>query len=209
MANPRRRALLWAAVSLAAVWTVAGTAHYFFRRAKVTAEKVAAYLHETDLEKLAEAERGPALQKLSRDMAALPLEERRLARMDESWQKWFASMSDAEKSALIEATLPSGFQQLIASFEQLPEDKRQKLIADALRDLRRERADAASEPGSAVRIDTNAPPLSPDLQQKVVKMGLSAFYAQSSAQTKAELAPVLEEMQRLMESGRLFRTERR
>jgi hypothetical protein len=47
--------------------------------------------------------------------------------------------------------------------------------------------------------------LTPELQEKVVKMGLNSFYKDSSAQTKAELGPFMEELQKTMENGRLFR----
>jgi len=210
MSNHRRRTLIFAGLGLLSVWLVLGAGWLVSNRAKATAEKVAAYMHKNDLSKLAPEQRARALGELARQVAVLPIEERRKTRMDEAWEKWFAEMTEAEKSAFIEATLPSGFKQMLVSFEQLPEDKRRKAVNDALRDLRKAREAALNDEPSELRIDRSRPPeLSEELQQKVVKIGLRAFYTESSAQTKAELAPVLEEMQRLMENGSLLLRQRR
>jgi hypothetical protein len=94
---------------------------------------------------------------------------------------------------------------MITAFEQQPEDKRKRAIDEALKRLRETNAQVqgGQNPGSANV--TNQPPLSPELEAKVRTIGLKSFYSQSSAQTKAELAPVLEELQRVMESGRMPR----
>ncbi len=102
--------------------------------------------------------------------------------------------------------MPTGFKQMITAFEQLPAEKRKETIDQAMFRLRRAREEGRGGLGGAGRGGTNgAPALSEELQGQVRRIGLQTFYSQSSAQTKAELAPLLEELQRVMESGRPFR----
>lgn len=207
MVNRRTRPILIALIAMVCVWLLAWGGYSIAKNSKVTAEKVADYLHGVDLSQLSGEARAKALRDLATKLNALKGEERRRARLDAAWERWFAEMSEEEKAAFLEATLPSGFKQMLTSFEQLPEEKRKRAIDDALRELRKARQEIATAPGQAQRrAGANRPTeFSPELQQKAVKLGLKSFYTESSAQTKAELAPLLEEMQRLMESGGRFR----
>jgi hypothetical protein len=162
---------------------------------------VRSYAESVDISKLSGEARAKAIRELADRINALPLEERRKARMERTAWDWFNRMTEQEKGEFIEATMPTGFKQMLTSFEQLPEEKRRRSIDDALRRLREGRDRLGAGRGG-----TNGPPvLSDELQGKIRTIGLRAFYSQSSAQTKAELAPVLEELQRVMESGRPFR----
>ena len=208
MVAQRRKPVLYAVAALLLVWLIAFVGYSIAAHYKVTPEKVAAYLRTTNLSKLSPGDREKALRELARKMNTLSAEDRRKARLDGQFAPWFQEMTEEEKGRFIDETMPSGFKQMLASFEQLPVEKRKKAIDDALRNMRktRDQADTQDGPGGESGSQTNRMgELSPDLQKKVVQIGLKSFYSESSAQTKAELAPVLEEMQRLMENGRLFR----
>jgi hypothetical protein len=193
-------------IAVCAIWLVALAGYRIARNAKMTAEKVKAYAESVDISKLRGDARARAIQELADRLNALSMEERRKARLDRQAWSWFDRMTEEEKAGFIEATMPTGFKQMLTSFEQLPEEKRRKAIDDALRRLREARDQAGIGSGGGRRSGTNSPPvLSEELQAKVRTIGLKTFYSQSSAQTKAELAPVLEELQRVMESGRPFR----
>ncbi len=201
MLSQRQRAVVWAVAALVGIWVVALTGHWIARKAKMTAEKVTAFVASVDLSKLSAADRAKAIRDLADKINKLSYEERQRMRADRSGERWFEQMTEEEKGQLIEATMPTGFKQMISAFEEMPEDKRKRAIDDALKRLREVR----SQGGGAASMDTNSPPISPELEAKVRTIGLKAFYSQSSAQTKAELAPVLEELQRAMESGRFQR----
>ena len=206
MLTQRWRPVLFAVLALLGIWVVALSVFKISRNAKVTAEKVRGYVEATDLRKLKGEERAKALRKLADMLNRLSIEERRQARMERLATDWFNEMTEEEKAAFLEATMPTGFQQMLTAFEQLPEDKRRRAVDDALRRLKEAdpRPPNGGEDGGSG--GTNRPPvLSKELEAKVRSIGLQTFYSQSSAQTKAELAPVLEELQRVMESGRPFR----
>ena len=206
MQSQRWRPVFFFAVVICAIWLVALAGYRIAKNAKMTAEKVRAYAESVDISKLSGTARAKAIRDLEDKLNALSLEERRKARLERITGAWFGEMTEEEKAGFIDATMPTGFKQMLTSFEQLPEEKRRKSIDDALRRLREARDQMATGQPGGNRGGTNSPPvLSDELQAQIRTIGLKTFYSQSSAQTKAELAPVLEELQRVMESGRPFR----
>jgi len=206
MSSPRKRAVLWAAAGLATIWVLAICGYMISGSLKVTGEKVRAYVEAVDLSKLSAADRAKALQKLADMINKLSFEERQQMRLGRTAEKWFLQMTEEERGEFIEATMPTGFKQMITAFEQQSEEKRKRAIDEALKRLKETNAEVQAGRNPSSVNDTNQPPpLSPELETKVRTIGLKSFYSQSSAQTKAELAPVLEELQKLMESGRMPR----
>ena len=206
MISQRWRPVCYSALAVCGIWLVALAGYHIARNSKMTAEKVKAYAESMDISKLSASARAKALRELADKLNALPMEERRKARLDGQAGSWFDRMTEQEKAEFIEATMPTGFKQMLTAFEQLPAEKRRKSVDDALKRLREARDQMAGDAGGGNRGGTNGPPvLSEQLQEKIRTAGLKAFYSESSAQTKAELAPLLEEIQRVMESGRPFR----
>ena len=201
MRNARYRPLVTGVILLAAAWLVAWGGYRLAAGSRMTAEKFSAFADKLELGKLRGDERAKALRDLADKLNRLPLEERRQVRRGRDHPgRLFKEMTEEEKGQFIEATMPTGFKQMLASFEQLPEDKRKQALERAVRQMRNRR-----EEGGRPSDEGNGPrEASPELQKKIIEVGLRTFYRESSAQTKAEVAPLLEEIQHTMESGRLF-----
>ena len=151
----------------------------------MTAEKVKAYAESVDISKLSGEARAKAIRDLADKLNSLSLEERRKARFERAARSWFDRMTEDEKAEFIEATMPTGFKQMLTSFEQLPEEKRRKAVDDALRRLKEGRDQLGAGRGGGNPGGPNAPPvLSAELQAKMRTIGLKTFYSQSSAQTQ-------------------------
>jgi len=207
MFSQRQRPIILAVAALVLIWVVAMAGYQLAQNVKVTPDKVRAYTASLDFSHLSAAERAAAIQKLAAMLNALTLDERQGLRLDRTAYKWFEQMTEQEKGAFLQATLPTGFKQTITAFENLPADKRQRVVNQSIKQMKEAREKMAAT-GQMPPPGTNGVVLSQDLQDEVTRIGLQSFYSQSSAQTKADLAPFLEEMQRTMESGRLLRGQR-
>ena len=204
----RQKPLIYALVGFAATWMITYAGYHLAKNSRMSVEKVQAYAHSVHLRDLTGSARRKAILGLANRLNALSLEERRRARMGRIWQQWLDEMTEVEKAFFIEISLPTGFKQMLTAFGQLPEDKRRKTIEDAVARMREAQEKFGGEE-PPLPAGTNNTPFSPELQEKIATLGLKTFYSESSAQTKAELAPLLEELQRLMESGAAFRGPRR
>ena len=195
MNNRRFRPLIFAALALVAVWIIALIFFHLAARTKITAEKMEDYAASVDLTKLSGDARAKAINEFA-DMAnLLSFEERQKWRRADLWRKWFAAMTDPEKLDFIDKTLPTGMKQMLDAYSNLPEDQRKRIVDNSLKRMEQDPNNADGGFGKK-----GAPELSPELEQKVRDLGIKQLYLNSSPETKAELQPLLEQMQRQIQN---------
>ncbi|MGH7980953.1 MAG: hypothetical protein ACREE6_16370, partial [Limisphaerales bacterium] len=132
----QRRFIICAIATIVGIWVLAMAGHGYLESLKLTAEKVRAYMDSVDFASLTGQARADAIKELEDKLNALPYEERQRLRLQHLVDSWFNEMTEAEKGQFIDATMPTGFKQMINAFQQLPEDKRRRLLNNTLNNLR-------------------------------------------------------------------------
>ena len=199
MSPNRNRPPLIAAAAIILVWLLAWSGYVISKHSKMTSEKVSQYQRSLDLARLSSADRLKALKKLAEMLNGLSPEERQLWRLD---LDWFRQLTDEEKAFFLDAFLPGEMRLALQMFEKWPKERQQKEIESALKELQKNAVSPQSSELSKLK-GTNGPMLTPELDKKLRTIGLNALFSQGSAQTKAQLAPLLMEVQRQFESGQL------
>lgn len=171
-------------IGLAAIWIAAGLIIFWARKATPTAESVGAFMESHALGGLAGAKRAEVIDRAARSLNRLEFEERQKLRRSGAPERFFGSMTPEERMAFLDATLPAGFQQMMEAFNKMQPEKRKRFVTQA---LERMREDQESRPPP----DLNDPSI-----KKLVDEGMRSFYSEASAETKLDLAPLIEQMQK-------------
>ncbi len=185
---------LWikAALLLAAVWLVVGGAVYFARSAKATPETLVAYVKAHPVEGKPEKERKKVIENVAGRLNQLDYEERREFRMGRKMDGFFRELTPVEQARFLDLTLPTGFKQMMNSLNKMPREKRREVVTKALEEMRKNEGEGGPPP--ALGDDKTA--------QKIIDEGFKSFYSEASAETKMDVAPLIEQMQKNMQGGR-------
>jgi hypothetical protein len=172
------------------LWLVIGGVIWLARGARPTPESVSRYVYQHPLEGQTPAERDQVMRKLAAQLNQLDFEQRREVRMGKKVEGFFKALNPQEQSVFIDLTFPSGFKQMMEAFNKWPQQKRRQFVDRALKDMQARGENIG-----------DLPPDDPN-RKKIVEQGLQSFYAEASAETKMDLAPLLEEMQRNLQGLR-------
>jgi hypothetical protein len=184
---------LWikAVIALVAVWLVAGGAIFLARSAKVTPESLTQHIESVRLEGRAASTREKEIDKVADQLNRLTYEERREVRMSRKIDGFFKTLTPEEQARFLDRTLPTGFKQMMEALNKMERPKRLQFVNRTLKEMRErdgEERERAPEEEAAAR--------------KIIDQGFKSFYSEANAETKLDVAPLIEEMQKNLQGFR-------
>jgi len=170
------------------IWLVAGAGMKLSQGQQPTVEKVVAHLEQPIPPVTMTEPRQKYLRTLAEKVNGLDYENRRQLGMRRVLE---------ERNRFLDETLPQGFQQIIERFNQMEPEERQAAVDRAMADLQELEMAAGSED-----IRRTRDRLEDGTLQRVIGQGFESYLQNASAETKLDLAPLIEQIQRNMQGLR-------
>jgi len=178
------------AAVLIAIWAIAGGIIFWARSVKPTPDSVARYL---DAHPVASApDRGKLLAKVASQINQLNYDQRREAGMGKKLNTFFRSLTPEEQSRYLDLTLPAGFNQMMDALNKMTPEKRKEFVDKTLAEMKKHEGEDVPE--DKRKLDANG--------QKIIDQGFRSFYSEASPETKMDVAPLIEQLQRNLQSVR-------
>jgi len=194
----RSRILLQTALLLVLIWGGVMALRAFAGSKQVTAEKVNREIEAAAFEDWSEREAtDPAREKKLREIAGLvnrlDFAERRKTRDDRTTEGFFRRMSPSEKKLFIDLTVRESMGKFMEAIDALPPEKRKEFVKQGLSEI---------ESGKTEEEMARARELGDDLLETIAGEGMRAYFEKASADTKLDLAPLMESMNEVMQGLR-------
>jgi len=194
----RQRILLQTVLLIALIWGGVVALRAFAGSKQVTAEKInreiaAAAFEDWSGREGSDSTREKKLREIAGLVNRLDFAERQKTRDDRTTEGFFRKMSPPEKKLFIDLTVRESMGKFMAAMDALPPEKRKEFVEQGLREI---------ESGKTEEEMARARELGEDLLETVANEGMRAYFEKASADTKLDLAPLMESMNEVMQGLR-------
>jgi hypothetical protein len=179
------RLIVRTAIGVAILWLVVLAAIHFLHLMQPTVASVAAWCQRQEWGALSAEERARRLAALADQMNQLSFAQRQKLSGNAGFQSLTQQMTDDEKLSLMDKTLPRGFAQIMDSFNRMKPEDRRHLVSQALENMKKWNPQQQDRPTG----------FNEAAMQKVVQTGFTSYLQDASAETKLDLAPLVEQIQ--------------
>lgn len=194
MVSSRNSLLVKAGSVLLVVWVLVWAGLKIARSMTPSPEKIAAYVDSHPLSEIEDPEeRREVIGKVADMLNQLPPED--VGRLAENGERdedprrlFFEEMTEEEQRFFMEKRIGKAFNQMMQAFNEMDRDERKRIVERTLREMRREGGERRD--GLERMEETD-----PEMADRIINEGLRAYYQEANAETKLDLAPVLEQMQ--------------
>jgi len=188
---------------LVLVWASVWGIRTYAESRKITAERVDRYVQDAKFADWSEGKPGGAdgeaakrdkdLREIAGMVNRLDFEEREKNRDDRKGEQFFRKLSADEKGLFINLTIAESMGHFMEALDAMKPEQRKKFVEQGLKEVREGKTKENME-----RTDA----LAEDLLDKISQEGMKAYFEKSSADTKLDLAPLMEAMNETMQGLR-------
>jgi hypothetical protein len=199
----RRNVIVKAVVVLALVWAGVWAIRSFAGSRKITAERVNREIAAANFVDWSERDAPPdaaeakrrdgKLREIATMVNRLDFQEREKNRENHSGEAFFRKLNRDEKSLFIDLTVMESMNRFMEALDAMPPEQRRKFVEQGLKEVREGRTEQEM---------ARTEELGADLLEKISQEGMRAYFEKSSADTKLDLAPLMEAVNETMQGLR-------
>ena len=199
----RKKILIQALVVLLLLWGSVTVVRVIARSKQITAEKVRETVEATGFEDWSAHESSPnagrakerdkKLREVAELVNRLDFSEAEKNRDNRSLENMYRLMSREEKALFANLTVAKSMDRMMQGLDQLPPEQRKQFVEKGLAEIRSGKT--GQEISRARDIDENLPDI-------IAQEGMRAYFEKASADLKLELAPIMEEINGVMQGMR-------
>jgi len=199
----RRRIVFQAIAVLAIIWAVVSGVRSFAGSKKITAARLEQRIAQANFADWSERDgtgggaeakrREKDIREIAGMVNRLDFREREINRRSRTNEEFFRRLAPAEKSLFIDLTVMESMNRFMEALDSMPPEQRRSFVEQGLREV---------EEGRTEEDIARAKELGPDLLEKISREGMRAYFQKSSAQTKLDLAPLMEAINETMQGLR-------